>query len=763
MSTIYLVPNAHIDPIWLWRWSEGQQVIRKTFYQAVCLLQTEKDLIFFASSAIFYKVVEETDPKLFDAIKKLVREGRWVIVGGWWVEPDCNLPSGESFARHSLYGQKYFQEKFGKKASIGYNIDSFGHNAMMPQILVNSGMDSYIFMRPNPKEKSLPYWTFRWRSQDGSEVIANRIIGSYNARGKDLHNFINSIIKEIKSPLNSVLFFVGEGDHGSGLTSQDVKIIEDIKSELKNVELKYAQLTDFFVASKKLEDKLPLVEEELQHHASGCYSSLSKVKELNRSIEEALISSEKLYFIANFVKVTKSFKEELYKAWTNLLFCQFHDVLAGTCLKEAYENDVYPNLYESLSIANNVTEFSIRTIASTIDISEEKEIVVFNQHTFPVKVFVELNWVWDKNPSFLEGNNGKRILCQNESTSMLVKGTSKLVFLVDLPPLGYCVYVPKFVEYVEKTKNELSVGEFFIENNKLKIEINNKDGTISIFVKDTNGFIITEDSAKIQILDDQSDTWGHGVLTFDKIIGQANIINLKITEKGPVRATLRVKYHFGNSDITQDFILYKDLDYLISKVTIDWHEKSKMLKIRFPINVSYPSVNYEIPYGMVRRQTDGKEEPGLRWVDITGNVSNGEICGMTLVNNSKYSYDVKDNVLGLTVLRSPPFAHHDPEIINKQMDYEYIDQGYQVLTYALKPHRGKFRPCDAVKLSEIICNSTNAIIEHKHEGTLPKTISLVSVSKENIILKVLKESENEDGWITRLYETIGALTKCLTL
>lgn len=200
MPTIYLVANAHIDPIWLWKWREGQQVIRSTFSSAVKLLKERSDLMFFASSASFYKVVEETDPSLFEEIRHFIREGRWRIVGGWWVEPDCNLPSGEALVRHSLYGQRYFRDKFGLTATVGYNIDSFGHSIALPQILVKSGIRYYVFMRPGPHEKPLPHWVFRWSSPDGSEVIAHRILWSYGESGAQIEELINYTIREIKPP-----------------------------------------------------------------------------------------------------------------------------------------------------------------------------------------------------------------------------------------------------------------------------------------------------------------------------------------------------------------------------------------------------------------------------------------------------------------------------------------------------------------------------------------------------------------------------------
>ena len=172
---LHMIGNAHLDPVWLWNWQEGFQEVKATFKSALDRMREDENFVFTCSSAAFYEWVEENNPKMFQEIQKRVKEGRWEIVGGWWIQPDCNIPSGESFIRQGLYGQRYFQEKFGVTAKTGYNVDSFGHNGNLPQILKKSGMDHYIFMRPMPLEKGLPGRIFRWKSMDGSEVTAYRM------------------------------------------------------------------------------------------------------------------------------------------------------------------------------------------------------------------------------------------------------------------------------------------------------------------------------------------------------------------------------------------------------------------------------------------------------------------------------------------------------------------------------------------------------------------------------------------------------------
>ena len=185
-NEIKLIGNAHLDPIWLWRWQEGCAEVLQTFRSALDRLNEYRDFVFTCSSAAYYKWVEEIDPQMFEEIRAMVKKGRWVPVNGWWVQPDCNMPSGESFARQALYSQLYYYEKFGIICKTGYNVDSFGHNGMLPQILKKSGMDNYVFQRPGTHENDeIPENLFWWDSPDGSRVMAYRIPEGYVAHGKE--------------------------------------------------------------------------------------------------------------------------------------------------------------------------------------------------------------------------------------------------------------------------------------------------------------------------------------------------------------------------------------------------------------------------------------------------------------------------------------------------------------------------------------------------------------------------------------------------
>lgn len=217
---IHLVGNAHIDPVWLWRWQEGFAEIKATFQSALDRLEEFPDFVFTSACAAYYKWVEENDPVMFEEIRKRVNEGRWFIAGGWWVQPDCNIPSGESFVRHGLYSQRYFYEKFGIMSKVGYNVDSFGHNGMLPQVLKKSGMDYYVFSRPGPHEKEIPKNLFWWEGEDGSRVLAFRIPYNYGNWWSDKDNPLRgktlAVLELAREQGTDMMNFYGVGNHGGG-------------------------------------------------------------------------------------------------------------------------------------------------------------------------------------------------------------------------------------------------------------------------------------------------------------------------------------------------------------------------------------------------------------------------------------------------------------------------------------------------------------------------------------------------------------------
>ena len=267
---LYMIGNAHLDPVWLWRYMEGYAEIKATFKSALDRIKQFDDFVFTSACAAYYEWVEENEPAMFEEIKEAVKNGKWHIAGGMWIQPDCNIPGGESFARHMLLSQRYFKDKFGKIAKTGYNVDSFGHNASLPQILNKSGIDSYVYMRPDDnREKKYPFGSnlFKWRSLDGSEVTTYRILGAYCMRlgGGDFELYETKAVTDGEDKM----MFYGVGNHGGGPTVGMIETIEARKKNSAEFEYIYAGPEEYFDHIKKQNYALPVLTGDLQHHASG--------------------------------------------------------------------------------------------------------------------------------------------------------------------------------------------------------------------------------------------------------------------------------------------------------------------------------------------------------------------------------------------------------------------------------------------------------------------------------------------------------------
>jgi alpha-mannosidase len=391
-NILFMIGNAHIDPVWLWRWQEGFQEIKATFRSALDRMKEDEDFVFIASSAAFYAWVEQTDPAMFAEIQESVADGRWGLVGGWWVEPDCNLPAGESFVRQGLYGQRYFQSRFGRIARVGYCPDSFGHNAVLPQVLKRSGLDFYVFMRPSPHENAdLPH-LFWWEADDGSRVLTYRIPYAYGTSGSQLEAHIRRSAELLAADSHASMCFYGVGNHGGGPTQENLALIYALGEDASLPMLNMALLEPLFVILSEQRIRLPVVHDELQHHASGCYAAHSGVKRWNRQAEQALLAAEKWSTLATWINKLPYPAAGFERAWKDVLFNQFHDILAGTSIEAAYD-DARLLYDEARAIAARATNAAVQSLAWQVRIQPEAEtipVIIFNPHAWTSHVPVEV-------------------------------------------------------------------------------------------------------------------------------------------------------------------------------------------------------------------------------------------------------------------------------------------------------------------------------------------------------------------------------------
>src|SRR5918911_761852 len=373
LRLLHMIGNAHIDPVWLWQWQEGYQEVRATFQSALERMEEYPEFVFTCDSVCYLQWIEESDPELFARIRARVDDGRLQVTGGWWVEPDCNIPSGESYVRQALYGQRWLQDRFGITATTGSNVDPFGHNATIPQLLRKAGMDSYVFLRPGPHELELPGPYFWWEAPDGSRVLAYRIPHEYCSPRGDIGYHVDKSLAQLPKDRPELMVFYGVGNHGGGPTRANIESIKRLDAMDGLPHLEFSSTRAFFDRVVAADGDIPVHAGELQHHCVGCYSAHSGVKRWNRRAENLLQRAEKWAVVADVVGDLAYPLEELTEAWKLVLFNQFHDTLAGTAIAPAYE-DARDQLGHASSIAASVFNRSVQRIAGRIHVEHEDDV-----------------------------------------------------------------------------------------------------------------------------------------------------------------------------------------------------------------------------------------------------------------------------------------------------------------------------------------------------------------------------------------------------
>ncbi|TDF98752.1 alpha-mannosidase [Paenibacillus piri] len=778
-TDIHMIGNAHLDPVWLWQWQEGYAEIKATFRSALDRLREFPDFVFTCAGAAYYRWVEENAPEMFEEIRERIKEGRWVVVGGWWIQPDCNLPSGESFVRHGLYSQRYFLEKFSVMARVGYNVDSFGHHGMLPQILKKSGMDAYVYMRPNEQEKSMDRSLFWWESIDGSRVMTFRIPFSYgNWASSDKHEDpfkgkVQDVMALADQDGHSFMNFYGVGNHGGGPTIANLQSIHSLQQTYGSDKIKLSSPNAYFAEMERIGAELPVFRDDLQHHASGCYSAHSETKALNRKAEHRLLTAEKFSTIA-YRQLGLAYPErELRRGWENVMFNHFHDIMGGCSIKEAYEDarDSYGEALHTAAVSLNAAlqkiSWSIDTMKDGIQaLSKDMDWALWEQKDegIPLVVFNPLSWEVhapihvNKTVKGITDDQGAAVDLQVVRGSRTNR-TDKYdtLFMGKIPAMGYRVYwIYKEKSFSPAPSGQLAADRNVLENDWYRLELEAHTGHIASLFDKQNGVEVFNGKAAVPVVIDEHhcDTWAHGIFEFRNEVAKFGDADIKLMEQGPLRARLRVVSRYNRSVLRQDFILYRDKPGIEVKVKLDWREEHKMLKLSFPARIADPKAAYEIPYGHIERPVNGEEEPGQQWLSVTGVHADGSLdsYGLTLVNDAKYSFDVKDNDMRMTVARGAIFADHYGD---RDEECEFMDQGIQQFGYALIPHEGDWRTGDATRKAMEFNVPPVSIIETYHKGALPQSSEGIRISASHVIAAAFKRSEDDDGYILRCYETNG--------
>jgi len=642
MKKIHLILNAHIDPVWLWPWEASLDELLATCRSACDRLDAHPDIVFTRGEAWVYRQVEMLDPLLFSRIREHIQAGRWEIVGGWWIQPDCNQPSGWAFQKQIALGKQYFQDTFGSFPRIGYNVDSFGHAATLPALMREAGQDRYIMMRPQEHELILPARLFRWRGyENGPEVLTFRIANGYTTRVMELAH-IQTTITNLPGGTEHTMAFVGVGDHGGGPTEMQIAWCREHARDIDGWEMIFSSPSRFFDAVAGSADHLPLVTGELQMHAIGCYSVYRPIKTKLRHAEHRMAQAE---FAASDPAAIGCGPARLREGWEKVCFNQFHDTLGGTCLPSAYPAAL-DQLGLAACIADEALQFTLRRKLSALPADHLQRIVLWNSSPQPFSGFVEfepwLEWNALGAGAGLLDETGNALLHQFMEQEATSNGLQRVLFRIALEP-GEMTAIKIMAEGAAAAPSRVTAGENRISNNA--------GIAVTPTALDFNG--IASQRPSLELIQDDSDTWSHGLDRYsNEIVAAAKWTSRQVVDRGPLMASWIERGTIGDAgELIAEWRVYADEPFASLDLTVDFRDPHRLLKLTFPLNGQPQSRLDGILGGSLTRPNDGRELPLRDWT-LLGD--QGAVCP------DVYACDATPERLRMTLLRSPLMAHHEP-------------------------------------------------------------------------------------------------------
>ena len=754
--TVHMIGQAHLDPVWLWRWTEGRAESLATSKSAADRLDEYPEFEYTRGESIVYEWIKEEDPELFNRILTHIKSGRWHVVNGMLVQPDMNLPCGEAFVHQIMTGKKFMQEFLGVDPKTAYCVDSFGHAACLPQIFKKCGFDNYVFMRPKENEKFLPQ-AFLWESPNGSRIPAFRIDESYETRYIETINHVLSSVKTKPDCLNQTMCFFGVGNHGGGPTKAQIEYLLKEKAERKDINILFSSVDKYFESVKNDVDKLTVISEELQMHAVGCYTANSNLKRTYRKAENNLLIAEKV------IAMTKCFNGKLLDnkilsgLWKELSFNQFHDILAGSSTKTP-SDDAIMSLGKIYADTEKVINDCLRSIASQVNTSGEGGVVfVFNPFPYTLNTYAEYEpWTnWEEEGWNLSDETGNPVSYQiietEENLSFDRASLNRILFNAEIPPMGYRFY--RFSKE-EKNINIITSGDVTqssIENNFFKVTID-QNGDINSCMDKTSGVeYVGKKGWNIgEVLEDTSDTWSHNVVKYDKTIGKFGKAKITVVDKGPLQYSLLVEREYENNIWAQQIILRNNSPEIYIKNKLYWQSKFKMVKLGFDINVEEPKSYHDIPFGWIERKNEGSEYPSLMWMCNEGKAKEGGLSGVGIINDCKYGCDINGTMMRLSILRCPPYAYDEHHDLNSKSNCDWLDQGLNEFNILIKPYIGSFKNSGLINKAREFNSSPLLITNHAHKGQKEKSASLLQIDNKNVELTAFKIADDESGYVFRL-------------
>ena len=757
---ITAVGHSHIDVAWLWRLDHTREKCSRTFSTVLHLMDQYPEYQFLQSSPQLYQFIKDDYPAIFEKIKTRIKSGEWEVTGGMWVEADCNVPSGESLVRQFLYGVRFIKEEFGRDCKILWLPDVFGYSWALPQIIAQSGLKYFMTTKISWSQYNRPeYDTFLWRGIDGTEVLTHFITtaegnnpGFYTYNGMLNPASVQGVWNHYqqKDINDQLLLAYGWGDGGGGPTKdmlESGRIIQDLPGL---PELRFGQAEPFFARlAEKVKDnpRLPVVDGELylEYHR-GTYTSQARTKRNNRLSEILYHNVELFNSMAEQMLADYRYpRQEINCNWKTILKNQFHDILPGSSIREVYQ-DSEKEFKQVLEEGHSLLSDSLQAIAGKVAVAGKK-LVVFNPLSWPREGTVTIPYQKELADKYFISGARTRL-----RSKVINNGAEKeiLLYIPEVPALGYRTF-----QIVEQNpgpliaeENKVTVADDLIENKYFRIVLNRQGQISSLFDKEADREILPAGGRAnlFQAFEDRPmtyDAWDIDLYYREKEYPVEEIVEREIEENGPDRVVIRFKWKFLASLIEQRMIVYSNSRRIDFKTELDWQQHQILLKVAFPVDLRVTKARYEIQFGNVERPTHWNtswdyakfETVAQKWADLSE-----QNYGVSLLNDCKYGYDIKDNLLRLTLIKSG--INPDPE----------ADQGRHSFTYSLYPHQGGWFSGGTTVEAFALNYPLPAVLVNSKKGELAESCSFIDVNSNSVILDTVKKAEDSEQLILRFYE-----------
>ncbi|MFC0469035.1 alpha-mannosidase [Halalkalibacter kiskunsagensis] len=754
---VHTIGHSHIDLAWLWRTKHTKEKAKRTFSTVLRLMELYPDYVYLQSQPQLYEWIKEEEPELFQAIKEKVKEGQWEVEGAMWVEADCNIPSGESFVRQLLYGKNFFKKEFNKTNKVLWLPDVFGYSWSLPQILKKSGIDTFMTTKISWNQYNrMPNDTFNWRGIDGTEILTHFITTPEPGRAEDSWFYtynglitaetVNGIWKNYrdKEVNKDLLLAYGYGDGGGG-----------VNRDMLEMRRQYNEIPSLpNVTSTKVEDYFKKLHENVQHsdqyihtwdgelyleYHRGTYTSQAKMKEKNRKLE---LDYRKTEFLSAWNCLENGWDTYpttlLEKGWKKILLNQFHDIIPGSSITEVYE-DAHKEYDEAAFINKEIAMVKQKDML----LDSENTWVVSHPYQYKTPVLVTIP-TCEADNSF--ESNGDSLVSQVNSNG------EALVLIEESNPFSYQEISTSTLQSGQRLSlSEVCLEERTWETPHYVMKWNEKGQFNSIIEKSSNREIIEHGKAgnHFKLYEDKPmahDAWDIDLYYQEKCTTIDELKECKIVDNGPLRTTLCFTWIQSNVEIKQLIHCYRHTKRIDFETEVDWALRQQLLKVEFPIQIRTTEAIYDIQFGNVKRPTHWNtswdiarfETVGHKWAALAE-----PNYGISLMNDSKYGYSIKDSVLALSLLKGA--IHPDPK----------ADIGIHHFTYSLYPFNGVANKQDVEREATYLNTNLTAILGKVRAEFKD---SLFSISNDQVIVNTIKKAEDRNSLIVRLHEMEGGQT-----